>query len=185
MKKQQKNKKNNYAFIDAQNVNLSIQDQWWKLDWVRFRVYLKDKYNVSKAYLFIWFIPGNQDMYTFFQKAWYILIFKPVLELKNWNTKWNVDAELVLQSMIEYNDFDQAVIVTWDWDFACLIKYFYENKKLKMLIVPNYKKYSVFLKQSAREKLDSISNLKYKLEYKKKSKVDKKSNKKRTAPIKH
>jgi hypothetical protein len=47
----------NYAFIDSQNVNLAIRDQGWKLDWKRFRIYLKDKYKVEKVYLFIGFIP--------------------------------------------------------------------------------------------------------------------------------
>ena len=35
-----------YAFIDSQNLNLGVQDQKWKLDFARFRVYLKDKYKV-------------------------------------------------------------------------------------------------------------------------------------------
>lgn len=41
---------NNYAIIDSQNVNLSIQAQGWKLDFTRFRKYLSDKYGVSKAF---------------------------------------------------------------------------------------------------------------------------------------
>ncbi len=45
--------KNNYAFIDSQNLNLSIKDQGWALDFKRFREYLKDKYGVIKAFLFI------------------------------------------------------------------------------------------------------------------------------------
>jgi hypothetical protein len=44
---------NNYAYIDAQNVNLSIRDQRWKIDWKKFRVYLKEKYKVERAYMFI------------------------------------------------------------------------------------------------------------------------------------
>lgn len=156
----------NFAFIDTQNVNLAIKDQWRKLDWKKFRDYLKNKYKVSKAYLFIGYIPENQDMYTFFQNTWYTLIFKPVLHLKNWNTKWNVDAELVLQVMIDYNKYNKVIIVTWDWDFSCLIKYLYKNNKLLTLIVPNQNKYSIFLKKSAKERIDSLTNLKEKLEYK-------------------
>jgi hypothetical protein len=38
-------KENNFAFIDSQNVNLSIQGLGWKLDFARFRVYLKEKYH--------------------------------------------------------------------------------------------------------------------------------------------
>ena len=53
-----------FAFIDSQNLNLGIQKLGWKMDWRRFRVYLKDKYGISKAYLFIGFVPGNQMLYT-------------------------------------------------------------------------------------------------------------------------
>ena len=37
----------NYAFIDSQNLNLSILSLGWKLDFQRFRVYLRDKYHVQ------------------------------------------------------------------------------------------------------------------------------------------
>jgi len=43
----------NYAFIDSQNLNLGIRDQGWRLDFARFRIFLKDKYKVFKAFLFI------------------------------------------------------------------------------------------------------------------------------------
>ena len=43
----------NYAFVDSQNVNLAIRELGWKLDFKRFRVYLREKYGVEKAYLFI------------------------------------------------------------------------------------------------------------------------------------
>ena len=45
-----KAKENNYAFIDSQNLNLAIQDQGWKLDFGRFRTYLADSFNVTKAF---------------------------------------------------------------------------------------------------------------------------------------
>ncbi len=51
-----KRKENNHAFIDSQNLNLSIQSLGWKLDFARFRVYLKEKYGVDKAFLFIVYI---------------------------------------------------------------------------------------------------------------------------------
>jgi len=160
-------KENNYAFIDSQNVNLAIRDQWWKLDWKRLRIYLSDKYNITKVYVFIWYISYNQNLYTYLQSIWYILVFKPVLELSSWKTKWNVDAELVLETMIEYNNYDKAIIITWDWDFACLIRYLRENEKLKRVIVPNNNKYSCFIKHEWKWYIDSLTNLKQKLEYKK------------------
>jgi hypothetical protein len=54
---------NNYAFIDSQNVNLSIRRLGWNLDWRRFRVYLHEKHAVTKAYLFIGYVEGNNDLW--------------------------------------------------------------------------------------------------------------------------
>jgi len=70
--------------------------------------------------------------------------------------------------MIDYKKYNKAIIVTGDGDFACLVKYFYKKNKLLTLIVPNENKYSIFLKKTAREKIDSLTNLRKKLEYKKK-----------------
>jgi len=76
-----------YAFIDSQNLNLGIRDQGWKLDFGRFRVYLKDKYYVKKAFLFIGYIKKYQGLYEKLKKFGYILIFKPTLPKRNGETK--------------------------------------------------------------------------------------------------
>ena len=51
--------KGNYAFIDGTNLHLTMQNVGWLLDYKRFRIYLKDKYNVTKAYYFIGKVTGN------------------------------------------------------------------------------------------------------------------------------
>ena len=154
-----------YAFVDSQNVNLAINSLGWKLDWSRFRVHLRDKYHVKTAYLFVGFVPTNQELYTFLQQAGFVLIFKPTLVLPDGGVKGNVDAELVLQAMIDYPDYDQAVIVTGDGDFYCLVKYLNDNHKLNRLLVPNEKRYSMLLKPFAANKIDFMNNLKKKLQY--------------------
>ena len=131
-----------YAFIDSQNLNLSIQDCGWKLDFARFYIYLKDKYKIKKAFLFIGYVPGNETLYTFLQKAGYIVIFKPTLKYKKSDvihTKGNVDAELVLHTMIECQNYDKAIIVSGDGDFYCLIEYLEQKDKLGRIIIPNRK----------------------------------------------
>ncbi len=176
-------KQNNFAFIDSNNLHQSlIKDiiknnqsvyTGWKLDYKRFRVYLKDKYGVQKAFLFIGFVPGNQAMYTKLQEYGYICVFKPTLELKDGKVKGNVDAELVLHSMIQYENYDQAVIVSGDGDFYCLVEHFLNNKKLKKVLVPNQYNYSSLLDRlttSENNILDFMNNLKKKLVYKKESK---------------
>jgi len=131
----------NYAFIDSQNLNLSIQELGWKLNFARFRVYLKDKYAVEKAFLFIGYIEGNSTLYKMFQEMGYICIFKPTLKYKDGTTKGNCDAELVLHTMIELPNYDQAVIVTGDGDFHCLVEHLIKQKKLKKLLIPNQNKF--------------------------------------------
>ncbi len=159
----------NYAFIDSKNLNLGIKSLGWKLDFRKFRIYLREKYKVSTAYLFLGFIPQNQDLYSSLQKSGYVLIFKPVLPNKDGKHKGNVDADLVLQAMIDYNNYEKAVIVTSDGDFYCLVKYLYENNKLKMVISPYIRTCSSLLKNSAKEKIVFMDNLRGKLEYKRKS----------------
>ncbi|MFH1029690.1 MAG: NYN domain-containing protein [bacterium] len=139
----------NYAFVDSQNLNLAIRRCGWKLDFARFFRYLKDKYNVEKAFLFIGYLPGNEALYTYLQKAGYIVIFKPTLVSKNDDvpTKGNVDAELVLHTMIEYNNYEKAIIVSGDGDFYCLIEYLEKNNKLAQVVIPNRRKYSALLRK--------------------------------------
>jgi uncharacterized LabA/DUF88 family protein len=125
-----------------------VRSQGWKLDFCKFRVFLKDKYKVNKAYLFIGFIPENKKLYFFLEKSGYKLIYKPIVESsdKSKPIKGNVDAELVLHTMIEYPKFRKAIIVSGDGDFYCLAEYLERKKKLEKIIVPN-KRYSSLLRK--------------------------------------
>ena len=154
----------NYAFIDSQNLNLSVTDQGWKLDFKRFRKYLEDKHDVTKAFLFIGYVPTQQTMYTALQQYGYLLIFKPTLSLSEGRVKGNVDAELVLHAMIEFPNYENAVIVTGDGDFHCLVDYLKKHNKLGRLLIPNKEKYSALLRQFGPY-MGFLSDLRGKLEY--------------------
>jgi uncharacterized LabA/DUF88 family protein len=162
-------KQNNYAFIDSQNLNLSIRSQGWLLDFRKFKKYLEDKYGVTKAFLFVGYVPQNQDLYTNLQKCGFILIFKPTLLLPTGKVKGNVDAELVLHTMVEYNNYDKALIVTGDGDFYCLVDYLVKKDKLLKLMIPNREKFSSLFRK-LMSCIVFMNNLKEKLEYKKQSK---------------
>lgn len=161
-------KRNNYAFIDSQNLNLSVKESGWALDFRKFRIYLNEKYGVSKAYIFIGYIEGNNDLYTTLQEMGYICVFKPTLIYKDGSTKGNCDAELVLQAMIDYSEYQKAVIVTGDGDFYCLVKYLINKNKLEAVLIPNRLKYSALLKlKEFRSFLRFMNDLRQRLEYKK------------------
>ena len=157
----------NYAFLDSQNIYLSIKAQGWQIDWLRFRVYLREHYGVSKAYLFIGYVEGNNHLYSMLQSAGFICIFKPTLKYKDGTVKGNVDAELVLQTMIEITNFDKAVIVSGDGDFYCLVDHLLKENKLKTVLVPNRNKYSALLKKFAKKNIAFMNDLKNKIAKKK------------------
>lgn len=136
----------NFAFIDSHNLHLGIKGLGWKLDYVRFKKYLAEKYGVAKCFMFFGFNIDNQGLYAFLQKIGFICIFKPTLKYKDGSIKGNCDAELVLHAMIEFQNFEKAVIVTGDGDFHCLVEYLAEKGKLEALMIPDRFKYSALLK---------------------------------------
>ena len=167
-----------YAFIDSQNLNLSVQKdivkvgtgdilyQGWKIDFRRFFIYLKDKYKVEKAYLFIGRVAGNESLYRFLENVGYTVIYKPTLEYTDGRdkiTKGNVDAELVLHTMIEFPNYSKAIIVSGDGDYYCLVEYLEMQYKLLHVIIPNKVSYSSLLKEY-RQYFVYVTDLRAKLE---------------------
>lgn len=159
-----------YAFIDGQNVNLGVRSQGWQLDWRKFRQYLRNKYRVTSAFLFIGYKPGNETLYTALQQMGYIVILKPTMELPDKSVKGNADAELVLHCMIQYKNYNKAIIVSGDGDFFCLVEYLAKQRKLLHILTPNkyysrlFKPFSGFiiridwLQRSLEYKKAGISN---------------------------
>lgn len=156
----------NFAFIDGQNVHLGITALGWKLDWRKFRVHLEEHYGVGRAYYFIGYMPDHQRMYIGLQNAGYTLIFKEVTYRVDGSRKGNVDAELVLQVMLERPHYDRAVIATSDGDFAGLVRYLSDNDKLERVLSPHRRGCSALLKRAAREKIDFLEDAKAKIAYK-------------------
>lgn len=148
-KKQQKHPvkvKRNYAFIDSQNLNLGTQKMGWKMDWKKFRKFLEDTYNVEKAYMFIGYVPDNEDLYKQMKEAGYTVVLKPTVDMlmtkeelavESHVTKGNADAELVLYAMKELPYYEKAVVVSGDGDFYCLVEYLIKVNKFSTLLTPN------------------------------------------------
>lgn len=160
-----------YAFIDSQNLNLGVRSQGWKIDYKRLRLYLKNKYNVESAYMFIGFMTRNQSLYTKLQKAGFLLVFKPTVQYfedSKLTVKGNVDAELVLHAAaIEYSNYDKAIIVSGDGDFHCLVRFLDERNKLLNLMTPN-QHFSKLLREFSKYVIE-LGTIKTNIEYKQKA----------------
>ncbi len=150
-----------YAFIDSQNLNLGVRNDvvsaknktiyhGKKLDYRKFRHYLREKYGVSRAFMFIGMISTNNDLYTYLQECGFTLVFKAIStytdEKGQTITKGNVDTDMVLYSVGRLaEEFDEAVFVSGDGDFLSLYEYMEEHGKLNKIIVPNRMRYSNLL----------------------------------------
>lgn len=163
-------KENNIAFIDAQNLHLWTHSEKWKIDFTKFRTYLKDKYHINEAYFFLWFLDENQqELYKNVQKAWFIVEFREHSSHLKWKKKWNVDVDIVFEVMkriLEEKDFDKIVLVTWDWDYIKLINYLIEKQLLKKILFPNNRYSSLYKKIKDNYWVNmSLSDIRKKIEY--------------------
>ncbi len=126
------------AYIDGVNLQNAVSRFDWKFDYGRFRIWLKDKFNVDTAYIFIGKIEKYQKLYEYLESGGYVLIFKEVTYTKG-KPKGNVDAELVLTGTREYfeDDIKKAILVSSDGDYKCLIEFFKE-KNVKASVISPY-----------------------------------------------
>lgn len=170
-------KPNNYAFIDSQNLNLGVQKAGWKMDWHKFRIWLAEKYGVTRAYMFIGYMAENETLYQQMYDHGFLVVLKPTLEIMQVEkpgdkpkeekdkvpVKGNIDADLVLHAMKEYANYDKAIIVSGDGDFHGLAEYLAEQGKLLKILTPNIH-FSMLLKQFAQY-IENLDNYRSELAY--------------------
>lgn len=90
---------------------------------------------------------------------------KICIKERNQKIKGNVDADLVLQAMIEWKNYDKAVIISSDGDFYSLAQHLNVNGKLCAVISSDIENCSSLLKKVVRDKIQFMYDLKNKLQY--------------------
>jgi uncharacterized LabA/DUF88 family protein len=143
--------RNNYAYIDGNNLYRGVKNSGWKIDFVRFRRWLSDKYGIVVAYYFIGLIPKEKNMYETLQKAGFTLIFKEVIYDGDGKPKGNCDADLVLRATRDvYENFcEKLALITSDGDYASLVEFLQEKNKLKIILSPGIpERCSILLKRT-------------------------------------
>jgi uncharacterized LabA/DUF88 family protein len=170
---------NNQAFIDGQNLRYSTakSDKPWAVDLKRFRVYLREKYKVDKAYYFIGYhIDAYDDLYNFLQESGYIVVFRKHSEIMATLKKGNVDTDIVFTIMRKIADsetFDKVILVSGDGDYFKMVQYLVDKNKFAKILAPHKDRmsslYSRFLSPHYYDFLDKDS-IKNKLIYRKQHK---------------
>lgn len=160
----------NYCFIDWQNLHLGTTTEWWTIDPFKLRIYLKDKYKVSKAYYFLGYVKDeNNWLYTRLQEAWFIVVFKKQMVEMTSNKKGNIDSDMifrVMEKLLEESEkFNKIVLVSWDWDFKILVDYLLKKDRLVKILFPNKKFASSLYKWLENKYFDYLKNIRTNTEY--------------------
>jgi uncharacterized LabA/DUF88 family protein len=129
----------NIAYIDGANLYEGVKDLGWVLDYYRFRIWLKDKFDIQTAYIFIGLVPAKKDLYTRLQEAGFVLVYKEVTYDGTGKVKGNCDADLVLKIITDYFEkrVDKIIIVSSDGDYSGLVKFLRERNVFQCLVSPS------------------------------------------------
>lgn len=161
---------NNWAFIDLQNLCKGVKERGWKIRWDRFRELLKEKYNVTKAVIFLGYLRENEYIYRIMRTAGFTLEFRQVKRLSDGTIDGgNVDADLASYVMDFKTEYSKAIIVADDGDYCRTIKSLDRQKKLKLIISSHtMKNTSELIKQTVgRNMILSIHSIRNQIEFSK------------------
>lgn len=153
----------NAAFIDGANLYKAKKDLGWKINTKKLMTHLRETYGVDKAYYCIGFVNSNQGLYNRLQSEGYEMVYKQTYYDVNGELKGNIDSELVLKSMTQYRVYKEAILLTSDGDFTCLVEYLILKNKLRAVIATTKKKCSHLLEQASGTYISYIDDLEKKL----------------------
>jgi uncharacterized LabA/DUF88 family protein len=164
-------RKNNFAFIDGQNLHLGTTNCGWSVDFGRLRKYLFDKYDVKEAYYFLGYVNDNeQDLYHNLQRAGFILSFREHSSLMMGKKKGNIDTDLVfsiMRALVEQEDFDKVFIVSGDGDYKKLVDFLIKKDRFGKMLYPNARFASSLYNSLGGEFFDALDDpeIRKKIEY--------------------
>ncbi|OGI71170.1 hypothetical protein A3B84_01400 [Candidatus Nomurabacteria bacterium RIFCSPHIGHO2_02_FULL_35_13] len=183
----EKKEQNNIAFIDGQNLffgttkcndcaktlgleirNIKLSDctcgNAWKVNLVKFRIYLSENYGVKEAYYVLGYLSEKyEELYKDIQKAGFIVLFKEHNGKSKSEKKGNVDTDIVfeiMKNLIENNNFNKIVLISGDGDYKKLVYYLVDKNKFCKILFPNKKFASSLYDALGSEFFDYLENIK-------------------------
>jgi uncharacterized LabA/DUF88 family protein len=163
----------NQAFIDGQNLTKGTVNakKSWKIDLKKFRVFLREKYDVDKAFYFIGVYDDKlENLYKFLDKSGYTVVFREHAKTSLGKKKGNVDTDIVFSVMDTiYRKRIKAkiVLVTGDGDYKKMVSRLITDRKFRVIMFPN-RHWSSLYRRIARDyalKL-YLPEIRRKIEYK-------------------
>lgn len=168
----------NLAFIDGQNLHMGTakrENNPWKIDLGRFRVYLERKYHVDKAYYFLGYVQEtNQELYEEIQNAGFVLVFREHNPAMIGKKKGNVDSDIIfhiMKKMYKKEDFKKIILVSGDGDYKLVVDFLIEENRFAKILFPDRSRASSLYKKIGGTYFDAldIAGVRNKIEKKKKA----------------
>jgi uncharacterized LabA/DUF88 family protein len=155
----------NLAFVDGQNLHMgtaSLKEGPWRINLAKFRIYLREKYLVDKAFYFLGYVNEHyQELYEEIQAAGFILVFKQHTAAMMGLKKGNVDTDIVfnvMKRLCKKEDFGKIVLVSGDGDYKILVDFLIEEGRLEKILAPCRPRASSLYKQIGSEYFDCLDS---------------------------
>jgi uncharacterized LabA/DUF88 family protein len=147
------------VYIDGANLKKGVEFLDHEINYVKLFLWLKKKYKAEKVIIFLGYIKKLEPFYESLRDIGYVIIFKETFFEGN-ILKANCDAELILNCVSDFykKEYTNAIVITGDGDFSCLVKFLEQENALARVVSPNIKRCSVFLKRTTT-KIVYIENM--------------------------
>ena len=136
----------NVAYIDNQNLYMATaknETEPWDVDMRKFRVYLRDKFKVEVANLYMGiFEPEYRKLYETFYNMGYVIVFREHVPEQLGHKKTNVDADIVFEMMLDAYASElteKAILVSGDGDYKKVVTHLIDVGKFEKIIFPSHK----------------------------------------------
>ena len=167
-------KQKNIAFIDGQNLYMGTakrEQNPWRINLKRLRIYLEQKYNITKAYYFLGYVQeAREDLYEEIQAAGFVLMFREHNAAMLGKKKGNVDSDIIFQVMkrlYKEENIGKIFLISGDGDYKMLVDFLIEEKKFGKMLFPNRQFASSLYKKLGSEYFDYLESVRDKISQKK------------------
>ena len=161
----------NLAFIDGQNLYFRCKEEGWAIDHLKFRTYLREKYNVIDAFYFLGFISEKeQDLYDSLQKAGFIITFKEHSPALKSHKKGNVDSDIIfniMKKLVDKEELGKIFITSTDGDYKKVVDFLIEKNCFGKMLFPTKRSASSLYFSLGTEYYDflDVEDIKAKIAY--------------------
>lgn len=160
--------KNNYTFIDGQNLHMGTTkngENSWTIDLARFKIYLEKKYNSVKSFYYLGYVQegeSSEKLYEEIQSAGFILVFRQHSDSMVSKKKGNVDSDIIfniMKRLYKKEEIDKIILVSGDGDYKNLVDFLIEENKFEKILFPNKKYRSSLYKKISNKYCVNLDDL--------------------------